>query len=96
VPEEIEITPLDDRHYTVALHHAGVPTEHQVVVPPALSAELGLGPSDDRRLIRASFDFLLEREPSTSILARFDLDVIGRYFPDYVATMRQRLGPPAP
>ncbi len=34
-------------------------------------------------LVRRSFDFLLEREPPSSILGRFDLSVIERYFPDY-------------
>jgi len=34
-------------------------------------------------LVRRSFDFLLEREPPSSILPRFDLSVIERYFPDY-------------
>jgi hypothetical protein len=33
--------------------------------------------------VRASFRFLLDREPATSILARFSLDVISRYFPEY-------------
>ena len=34
-------------------------------------------------LVRASFAFLLEREPKESILKEFDLSVIQRYFPDY-------------
>ena len=39
------------------------------------------GPSNPEDLVRASFAFLLEREPSESILREFDLTVIGRYFP---------------
>lgn len=31
--------------------------------------------------------FLLDREPATSILPRFSLDVIGRYFPEYPAEL---------
>jgi hypothetical protein len=34
-------------------------------------------------LVLASFRFLLERERKESILREFDLDVIGRYFPEY-------------
>jgi hypothetical protein len=37
--------------------------------------------------VRRSFDFLLEREPPSSILRTFDLAVIGRYFPEYGAEM---------
>jgi hypothetical protein len=35
------------------------------------------------KLVRDSFNFLLEREPRESILKEFDLSMIQRYFPDY-------------
>jgi hypothetical protein len=41
--------------------------------------------------IEKSFEFLLERESNTSILCRFDLAVIGRYFPEYEKTIVKRL-----
>ncbi len=41
-------------------------------------------------LVRDSFDFLLEREPNTSILTEFALSEIGRYFPEYPAWLRAR------
>ena len=42
-------------------------------------------------LVRASFEFLLEREPATAILRVFGLDVISQYFPGYPAEIRARL-----
>ncbi len=39
------------------------------------------------RLLEASFEFLLEREPKESILSSFALPVIERYFPEYARTM---------
>jgi hypothetical protein len=39
------------------------------------------------KLIEKSFEFLLECESNTSILCRFDLPVIGRYFPEYEKTI---------
>jgi hypothetical protein len=90
--ERIEITPLGGDDFAVALNVAGTTTRHQVRIPAALASDLDLGADDGERLVRASFEFLLEREPATAILSRFDLDVIGGYFPDYVATMRQRVG----
>ena len=45
-------------------------------------------PADPVDLVRHSFAFLLEREPKTSILRRFDLTVIGRYFPEWERTIR--------
>ena len=34
------------------------------------------------RVVRAAFEFLLEREPASSIMPKFDCSVIRRYFPD--------------
>jgi hypothetical protein len=93
--EQIEILSLGEHAYRVTLRNGNTTTRHHVVVPSALTTDLGLGPDDDQRLVRSSFEFLLEREEATSILERFDLDVIGRYFPEYVSTVRLRLGPPA-
>ena len=36
--------------------------------------------------------FLLEREPKESILSRFDLPIISRYFPEYEEEIGERLG----
>lgn len=91
--QRIEITPLGGERYAVTVHDGPTTTRHQVGVPPALASDLGLGAAEGERLVRTSFEFLLEREPATAILSEFDLDVIGRYFPEYVATMRQRVGP---
>jgi hypothetical protein len=33
--------------------------------------------------IKAAFKFLLDREPKESILRRFDITVITRYFPEF-------------
>lgn len=43
------------------------------------------------RLVRESFAYLLEREGKESILARFDLPVISRYFPEYESAILERL-----
>jgi hypothetical protein len=65
-------------------HHVRVSADDlDRYVPDGVTAE---------RLVEASFTFLLEREPRESILREFDLPVIGRYFPEYDAEIRRRLG----
>ena len=91
--DRIEITPLGGDTYAVTVQAVGTTTQHRVRVPAALVSDLGLGPDEDERLVRSSFEFLLEREPATSILSSFDLDLIGRYFPEFMATMRARVRP---
>ncbi len=67
-------------------------TSHQVSVPAGFAASLGCGDVAPDELVRASFEFLLEREPATSILREFSLDVISQYFPSYPAEIGARLG----
>jgi hypothetical protein len=41
------------------------------------------GKHTPERCIEAAFRFLLDREPKESILGRFDVTVISRYFPEF-------------
>ncbi len=68
--------------YRVTVTEGGSSTTHDVTVAPDEVDRLGAGSSAEQ-LIAASFRFLLDREPAESILGRFDLTVIGRYFPEY-------------
>jgi hypothetical protein len=82
----VQAHPRDDGWVCeVRVDHAGEHTQHTVTVSPADVARWGSG--DQRNniedLVGRSFAFLLEREPPGSILRRFDLSVIQRYFPDY-------------
>ena len=65
-------------------------TSHEVSVPAGFPATLGCGHVAPGELVRALFEFLLEREPATSILREFSLDVISQYFPGYPAQIRAR------
>jgi hypothetical protein len=67
----------------------GAPTTHDVTVRPDELVRLAPGATDPTDLVRRSFAFLLEREPRTSILRQFDLEVIGRYFPEWERTIRR-------
>jgi hypothetical protein len=67
-------------------------TSHEVRVPAGFAASLGCAHVAPEELVKVSFEFLLEREPATSILRAFSLDVISRYFPGYPAEISARLG----
>ncbi|MDQ4011443.1 MAG: hypothetical protein M3228_12305 [Actinomycetota bacterium] len=60
-------------------------------MPENLIDELQLPEDDLDRVVRESFVFLLEREPASSIMREFSLDVISRYFPEYKETLVGRL-----
>jgi hypothetical protein len=63
-------------------------TTHTVTLIAAYYQKLTQGKGTPEQLIERSFEFLLEREPNTSILRRFDLPVIQTYFPEYESAMR--------
>lgn len=66
-------------------------TRHTVTVSREDLTRLAPGHYDPERLVAASFDFLLAREPRESILRSFELPVIERYFPGYEAEVRRQM-----
>ena len=88
---EVTVEPRADGAFDVEVHQGRTLTRHVVTVPSGLAAELGGAGLDDSELVLRSFTFLLEREPANSILGRFDLAIIERYFPDYRVEMTRRL-----
>jgi hypothetical protein len=69
-----------------------VETRHRVHMAPEYYRKLCGGTVTHEWVLIQAFRFLLEREPNTSILAEFDLPVIGRYFPEFEQDMERRLG----
>jgi hypothetical protein len=63
-------------------------TEHEIRLSPGDLARLAPSATDPADLVERSLSFLLEREPPTSILRTFDLNVIGQFFPEYESTIR--------
>ncbi|MBT5834067.1 MAG: hypothetical protein HOH83_04585 [Deltaproteobacteria bacterium] len=59
-------------------------TTHSVTISDAIHTQLTNGKISKETLLEKSFEFLLEREPNTSILSQFKIKVISKYFPDYV------------
>jgi hypothetical protein len=86
---EIAVTPLGAGRFRVRVAEGASSTEHEVTVTAADFERLGSGYPSPEAFVRACFDFLLEREPKESILRSFDVTVIGRYFPEFEATIRR-------
>jgi len=68
--------------FEVVVAEASGTSRHRVTLARA-DAERLAGARAPERLIEAAFRFLIDREPKESILARFDLSVIARYFPEF-------------
>jgi hypothetical protein len=62
-------------------------THHKLIVDQDYYEKLTGGSISAQKLVEKSFEFLLSREPNTSILSEFNLKVIARYFPEYEREM---------
>jgi len=82
----VTVTDAGNDLYTVVVEEGGSRSRHEVTVTAADVARYAPGTSPER-LLEASFAFLLEREPTESILSHFALPVIERYFPEYLRTI---------
>lgn len=83
----ISITRKENNVFLVLVEEGGSSTEHKVTVPPEYFERFAGKFATPEDFVRASFAFLLEREPKESILRAFSIDVISRYFPKYERTI---------
>lgn len=75
--------------WRVEVRTGGRRSEHTVTVPVEVLRDLGYGPEEAEALLRASFEFLLERERPSSILGEFSIEQITHYFGDYPEAVRR-------
>jgi len=94
MPTKIEVEKTGNLEFRFRIIEKGGESTHHVTMKREDYARLTNGKTEPEELVRRSFEFLLEREPKESILTRFDLSVISRYFPEYEREIKQRLSKP--
>ena len=87
----ILVKALSDEEFQVTVN-AKNSTSHNVTLTGDTHQNLTNGKVNKKELIEFSFKFLLEREPNTSILSSFELNVISTYFPEYINTFKDSSG----
>ena len=88
---DMTVASVGPREFEVRLRDDDGETSHRVTVPENPIGELEPPEDDLEGLVRESFEFLLEREPASSIMSEFSLSVIADYFPEYPQEMSRRL-----
>ena len=81
---ELLITELSKDKFEITVK-ADQLTKHFVSVTDQMLLNLTNNKISKEELLNFSFNFLLEREPNTSILSKFDIIVISKYFPEYIS-----------
>ncbi len=72
----------------VEVAEGGGRTSHTVTVRPRDIERWGRPAEAPEQLVVRAFEFLLAREPAGSILRRFEVSDISRYFPEFDREMR--------
>ena len=91
MPAQIEVEKIGEEDFQVRVTEGRSVTSHRVTLKKADCDRIAGGKIEPAELVRRSFEFLLENEPKESILSRFDLTVISRYFPDFDREIQRRL-----
>lgn len=86
----INVKQMDTTTFRVVVENRSI-TSHMVTLPVRYYEKLTNKTVSPEELIEKSFEFLLEREPNTSILRSFELSVIGSYFPEYEETIKKTI-----
>ena len=84
----ISIKRLSDDVFEVTVAETST-TTHTVTVTDQSLKDLTVNNVTKTQLMKFSFKFLLDKEPNTSILLSFDINVISRYFSDYKDEVRR-------
>ena len=84
----LSIKKLSDDVFTVTVAET-LTTTHTVTVTDQSLTDLAGDNTTKTELLEFSFNFLLDREPNTSILSSFDINVISKYFSDYRDKVRR-------
>lgn len=87
----IEVKKKDGQEFMVRLEEEGTSRRYNVTLDESYYQELTGDKITKEELIRKSFEFLLEREPKESILSKFNLRVISRYFPEFEEKIKDKI-----
>jgi len=73
----------DPLAFEVVIREGQSESRHHVTMSRVACERLAGSGHAPETCVEAAFRFLLDREPKESILGRFDVSVISRYFPDF-------------
>ena len=83
----IKITEIAKDKFIVEVSD-NVKSSHNVVITDKAYQELTNSMISKYELLEKSFAFLLDKEPNTSILTNFEIQIISHYFSDYTNCVR--------
>jgi hypothetical protein len=90
----ISVESIGDTEFRVIVTEGATQASHRVTLKQNDYDRITAGKVVPSELVRMSFEFLLQHESKESILPRFDLMEIARYFPAFEREISHRLSNP--
>ncbi len=87
--QKIDVLPMGEHEYSVALTEGYDTTHHHVTVSTGLLEDLAV--TDERRLVREAMEYLLERSPADAVPDEIDLGDLSARSPDFNDEIVSRL-----
>ena len=84
----LNIESIDNDTFSVSIN-SEKNTQHTVTFSDKLRESYNLGHIQKDFIIKYAFEFLLMREPNTSILTSFSIDLISNYFPEFKTRLQE-------
>jgi hypothetical protein len=84
----IKVERKDAENFAVTVSEQGSSTVHLVTLDNDYYQALTKGATAKEDFIKSCFEFLLERESKESILVRFNVRIINKYFPEFENEMK--------
>ena len=88
---KIQVDRVADGLFQVTVNEGGSQTSHRVTLKTPYYQQITDVKVDGAELLLRSFEFLLKHEPKESILSKFDLTDISRYFPNFERDIKRQL-----
>ena len=86
----ITIKKILDNKFVVTINN-NFTTKHTIILSDTFHESLTKNKISKKKLLEYSIKFLLDREPNTSILSFFELEIISKYFPEYESEIKRML-----
>lgn len=77
-------------HFAVTVTDSKGQSTHNVSMAKDFLMRIGASHQPEK-VVKKSFEFLLEREPKEAILQEFDITAISHYYPNFISELEKRL-----
>jgi hypothetical protein len=77
-------------HFTVTIDDPAGPSFHKVSMDKDFLTRVGADHHPEK-VVKKSFEFLLEKEPKERILPEFDITEISTFYPNFISELNKRL-----